>query len=90
MSPSRARLLEKWITGYKIGAFRYEIPDSLAHIYLQIENIQENTHKDLTILTVGSYGTYEMAAAYRDEIRTDYIRDAFVVAYNQDPQAWPE
>lgn len=68
----------------QIGAFRHQIPDSLALVYLQIDGIREYTHNDLTILTVGSFDNYDEARAMRDQVRSKWIKDAFVVSYNYD------
>lgn len=66
----------------QIGAYRYEIPDYMARVYLKIDNIQEHTQDDLTILTVGNFTTYEEAIAYRNEMIQTGVNDAFVVAFN--------
>ena len=52
-------------------------------IYLQFDDINENTQKDLTILTLGEYGDYEIAKAFCSNIQELGIPDAFVVAFNQ-------
>lgn len=67
----------------QIGAFKEEIPDDIMHIYLQFDNIKENIQKDLTILTLGEYGDYDIAKAFCGNIREMDVPDAFVVAYNQ-------
>ncbi|MDE0770956.1 MAG: tetratricopeptide repeat protein [Salibacteraceae bacterium] len=68
----------------QIGAFKEEdIPEDVMRIYLQFDDINENTQKDLTILTLGEYGDYEIAKAFCSNIQELGIPDAFVVAFNQ-------
>ncbi|MEX2596841.1 MAG: SPOR domain-containing protein [Salibacteraceae bacterium] len=66
----------------QVGAFRSIVPGAVAEKYLQVDGIKENQQNDLTVLTVGSYDQYEKAAAYREELKTVGINDAFVVAFN--------
>lgn len=66
----------------QIGAFRTIVPGAVAEKYLEVEGIKENQQNDLTILTVGNYADYEQAAAFREELKTIGIEDAFVVAFN--------
>ena len=68
----------------QIGAFREEIPDELVRTYLRIDRIKENIQGDLTVLTVGSYGGYDVAKRYCEHIKEMGLPDAFVVAYNYD------
>ena len=66
----------------QIGAFKEEIPDEMVKNYLTIDRIRENIEGDLTILTVGSYASYDIAKVYCEQIKENGIPDAFVVAYN--------
>lgn len=64
----------------QIGAFKEEISDESAKLYLKIDGIKEHREKDLTFLTVGKFKTYLEAKAYSEGIRDAGIDDAFVVA----------
>ncbi len=66
----------------QIGAFREEIPDELVRTYLKIDRIRENIQGDMTVLTVGSYNSLNIARKYCDQIKEMGLPDAFVVAYN--------
>lgn len=66
----------------QIGAFSALVPGAVAQKYLDVDGIRENQQSGLTILTVGNFATYEEAAAYREELKTMGMDDAFVVAYN--------
>ena len=66
----------------QIGAFRDTIPEEMARKYLKISGIKENVEKNLTLLSVGHFTTYEEAKAYLDKLKEADIYDAFVVAYN--------
>ena len=69
----------------QIGAFKEEdIPEDVMRIYLQFDDINENIQKELTILTLGEYGDYDIAKAFCSNIQELGIPDAFVVAFNQD------
>jgi len=68
----------------QIGAFKEEIPDEMVKNYLTIDRIRENVEGTLTILTVGSYASYDVAKIYCEQIKEMGIPDAFVVAYNYD------
>ncbi len=68
----------------QIGAFRDTIPDELVRTYLRIDRIRENIQGDLTVLTVGSYGSYDIAKRYCEHIKVIGLPDAFVVSYNYD------
>ena len=67
----------------QIGAFKEDVPDEIMRIYLQLDNIQENIQKDLTVFTVGSFNNYEITKAFCDNIKENGVPDAFVVAFNQ-------
>lgn len=66
----------------QVGAFTALVPRAVAEKYLEIEGIREYPQNGLTILTVGGYKTYEEAKAFRDELKTMGITDAFIVAFN--------
>jgi hypothetical protein len=66
----------------QVGAFAALVPSAVADKYLEIEGIREYPQNGLTILTVGSFPTYEEAQAYRDALKTKGIDDAFIVAFN--------
>lgn len=67
----------------QVGAFSTIVSGAVAEKYLSIDGIKENQQNALTILTVGSYTTYEEAAEYREELKSQGIEDAFVVAFNR-------
>lgn len=66
----------------QIGAFTALVPSAVAEKYLEVEGIRENRLNGLTVLTVGNFDTYDLAASYREELKTGGIEDAFVVAFN--------
>lgn len=66
----------------QVGAFAALVPSVVAEKYLEVDDIRENQQNELTILTVGNFATYEKAAAYREELKTKGLEDAFVVAFN--------
>lgn len=69
----------------QIGAFKDEVPLSIANKFLKIAKKGIQNYKDengLTIYTVGKYGTYEESAASKAEvIAASEVVDAFIVAY---------
>jgi len=67
----------------QVGAFTTIVSGAVAEKYLSIDGIRENQQNALTVLTVGSYSTYEEAAKYREELKSQGIDDAFVVAFNR-------
>ena len=58
------------------------IPMEMARKYVKIDGIMENNERDLTLLSVGRFETYDEAAVYKKELEAIEINDAFVVAYN--------
>jgi len=66
----------------QLGAFRESIPEELVQLYLKLEGIRESSDKGLTILTRGSYPTYEQAAMERRILADMGIPKPFIVAYN--------
>ncbi|MDF2436561.1 MAG: WD40-like beta Propeller containing protein [Bacteroidota bacterium] len=68
----------------QIGAFKDEVPLSIANQFLKIANKGIKNYKDpngLTIYTLGSFTSYEQASSLKAEI-AGVVSDAFVVAYN--------
>ncbi len=66
----------------QVGAFRTIVSSSVAEKYLEVDGIKENQQNDLVILTVGNFAQYDQAAAYREELKSIGIEDAFVVSFN--------
>lgn len=66
----------------QVGAFAALVPSVVAEKYLEIDGIKEYPQNGLTILTVGSFPTYEEAQSYRDTLKQKGLEDAFVVAFN--------
>ncbi len=66
----------------QVGAFRTIVSSSVADKYLEVDGIKENQQNDLVVLTVGNFAQYDQAAAYREELKSIGIEDAFVVAFN--------
>lgn len=66
----------------QIGAFKEEIPDDIMKIFLQFDDIEEVIQKDLTIFTLGSFSSYEIASAWAQNVKEAGVPDAFVVAFN--------
>ena len=67
----------------QIGAFRGDtIPDELMDVYLQLDSISEVRTPELTIMTVGSFDTYEAASFYKELVQDLGVDDAFVAAFN--------
>lgn len=68
----------------QIGAFKREIPEHVARQYLMIDKIKETKVGDYTVLTIGSFDSYERAAEFRNKLQTIGVADAFIVAFNYD------
>jgi len=69
----------------QIGAFKEEVPLEIANKFLKISKKGIKNYRDesgLTIYTVGKYATYEEADKSRQEVATEGLADAFVVAYS--------
>lgn len=66
----------------QIGAFKEEIPEKTANMFLKIEGIKNFSQGEFTYLTAGSYSTYNEAKAYLQGIKAAGIDDAFVIAIN--------
>lgn len=68
----------------QIGAFKDEVPLSIANQFLKIANKGIKNYKDangLTIYTLGSFKSYDEASQLKAEIAAT-VADAFIVAYN--------
>ncbi len=66
----------------QVGAYANYMEDRVAQAFLDIDNLTAMTQGEVTILTVGSYGTYEEASAEKARIKSLGYGDAFVVAFN--------
>lgn len=67
----------------QIGVFKEDtIPANMMTLFLQLDSINYNQIGDLTILTVGSFSTYEQAAFYKELVQDVGVKDAFVTAWN--------
>ena len=69
----------------QIGAFSNEVPLQVANKFLSIASEGIKNYKDekgLTIYTIGSFKTYDEAAASKVKVAGAGIPDAFIVAYN--------
>ncbi|MBP9153199.1 MAG: SPOR domain-containing protein [Flavobacteriales bacterium] len=67
----------------QLAAFKESLPDESAQYYLMIDSISEVSVDDLTLLTVGSFMSYDDAILRRDELRLMGFRDSFIVAFNE-------
>ena len=70
----------------QLGAFKDSIPSDLMEIYLSIDSIKELEYKGMTLITVGAFPTYKIAAAKKEEILPiDPIElyGSFIVAFNR-------
>lgn len=69
----------------QIGAYSNtdSIPEHLAKKYLLVEDIQEVSDHGLTLLTTGSFISYNDASGHKNSMQSIGILDAFVVAFNQ-------
>ena len=69
----------------QIGAFNEEVPLETANKFLKISKKGIKNYKDekgTTIYTVGNYATYEEADRSRQEVASEGLPDAFIVAYS--------
>jgi tetratricopeptide (TPR) repeat protein len=67
----------------QIGAFAEVLPDRLAQLYLQLENLREVRMNELTLLTVGPYNDYANATEQKERMVQLGFADAFVTAFDQ-------
>jgi hypothetical protein len=79
----KAHIQGKVVFRVQVGAFRDSIPNHLVNLYLQLEGIESYQDKDLTLMLVGNFDTYEEAKAKKAEIQELGISDAFIVAFNK-------
>lgn len=70
----------------QVGAFSNtdSIPEHLAKLYLQMEDLKEIPDAGLIVLSVGNYKNYQEASLRRDQLVKVGILDAFVIAINKD------
>lgn len=66
----------------QVGAYENYMEDRVAQAFLEIDNLTAMTQGDYTILTVGSYSSYEEASAEKARILALGFDGAFVVAFN--------
>ncbi len=66
----------------QIGSFTSLNDDALREIYFNLKDIREIQENKKTIITSGSFPSYEEAIIHRDSVRTKGFEDAFVVACN--------
>lgn len=80
--------ISKEITGkidfrVQIGAYKSaEMPDELVDLYLSYDSIEVIPQVGYTVMTMGSFDSYEEADFYRELLKDLGINDAFVVAFN--------
>lgn len=67
----------------QLGAFTEEIPDQIMAIFMKFEGIEEHILGRLTIFSLGKFPSYDIAKAYCEDIKTQGVPDAFVVAFNE-------
>tara|TARA_R110002096_G_scaffold109056_4_gene238592 strand:+ start:10594 stop:11751 length:1158 start_codon:yes stop_codon:yes gene_type:complete len=67
----------------QVGAFKDTIPNHLAKLYLEIDDIQEVKNKEMTVLMVGEFPNYQDAINRQEQIQLEGIKDAFIVAYHK-------
>jgi len=67
----------------QIGAFAETLPKNLREVYFEVDKLKEVRENDLTILTAGSFKTYEEAQTHRDKLHQEGLIDAFVTAFNK-------
>lgn len=67
----------------QVGAFRGDtVPEHLMQIYLQLDSISQAQYGELTLMTVGSFDSYEAADFYKELVQDLGVTDAFVTAWN--------
>jgi tetratricopeptide (TPR) repeat protein len=78
--------IKKWAKlEYKvqIGAYRTKekMNEDMAWKFIQIEGIKLLPEGDMTLLTVGGFGSYEDARSYKKILVEEGVSDAFVIVY---------
>jgi len=68
----------------QIGAFKEKIPEHVVRQYLIVDEIKETQVGEFTVLTIGSFNSYDGAASYRNKMQVIGVEDAFIVAFNYD------
>jgi len=68
----------------QIGAFKEKIPEHVVRQYLIVDEIKETQVGEFTVLTIGSFNSYDGAAAYRNKMQQIGVEDAFIAAFNYD------
>lgn len=66
----------------QVGAFKQEIPESIAATYLTVEGIEETNYEGLTLLLVGNFEQYNDAKTHQKKLEESGIDDSFIVAFN--------
>jgi hypothetical protein len=67
----------------QLAVFKESMSDESARYYLLVDSISEINLEGLTLLTVGSYNSYDNAIERMAELRQMGFKDAFVVAFNE-------
>jgi len=67
----------------QIGAFTDVLPEQLAKLYMRIDGLREVRTGERTLLTVGSFKTYETAALEKEKLVGAGFTDAFITAFNR-------
>lgn len=70
----------------QLGAFKDTIPNELMDLYLSVDDLHEIDYRGMTLVTIGSFPTYEAAKKRQEEVQTtapEDLKDAFVVAFNR-------
>lgn len=67
----------------QIGAYRTreKMNEDMARKFIQIEGIVMNEEGSMTLLTVGSFGSYDDAKNYRKILVDQGVTDAFIIVY---------
>lgn len=67
----------------QIGAFTDVLPEQLAQLYMRIDGLREVRTNERTLLTVGSFKTYEAAVLEKEKLVGVGFFDAFITAFNK-------
>ena len=67
----------------QLGAFEKEIPDELAKVYLDVDDLEEIKYGNLTLITSPIYSTFDEAKQKEIQLQEEGFEDAFVVAFNK-------
>lgn len=66
----------------QVGAFTQEIPDSIATLYYELNNLNEQKYENMTLLLVGPFEAYNEAVNEREQLLMNGIQHSFIVAFN--------